>query len=253
VAAAVGLALVRPTWRRPGVARGRVAGYVLAGMAAAALLGPGLVLVLLGCGALELALRAGLPRGAAALHPAALLAASASTAGLAWTALKVGALSYGGGFVIVPLMQDDAIDRHGWMTEREFLDAVALGQITPGPVLHTVAAVGYAAAGVGGALLAAAIAFAPSFAFVLAGAGRFDRLLADARVRAFIDGAAPAALGAILGSAVPLALLLSEPWQAALLGVAMAALLVARRGVVEALLGAGVAGAALVLLGAPVP
>ena len=80
---------------------------------------------------------------------------------LAWTALKVGALSYGGGFVIIPLMQGDAVDAHGWMTDAEFANAVAYGQLTPGPVVHTVAIVGWAAAGLGGALLAAGVAFAP--------------------------------------------------------------------------------------------
>ena len=92
------------------------------------------------------------------------------------------------------------------MTGGQFLNAVALGQITPGPVVQTVAAVGYAAAGLGGGLLAAVVAFAPSFAFVLAGAPRFGRLRGDARARAFLAGAGPAAIGAILGSAVPLAL-----------------------------------------------
>ena len=123
----------------------------------------------------------------------------------AWVALKVGALSYGGGFVIVPLMQADAVDRYHWMTDAQFLNAVALGQVTPGPVVHTVAAVGYGAAGLGGGLLAAAVAFAPSFAFVLAGGRRFDGAAHDQRARAFLDGAGPAAIGAILGSAIPLA------------------------------------------------
>ena len=109
------------------------------------------------------------------------------------------ALSYGGGFVIIPLMQADAVERYGWMTDTEFLNAVALGQVTPGPVTHTVAAVGYAAAGVPGAVVAAFVAFAPSFAFVLVGARNFDRFLANADVRRFFDGAGPAAIGAILG------------------------------------------------------
>ena len=69
-------------------------------------------------------------------------------------ALKVGALSYGGGFVIIPLMRADAVDQHHWMTDAQFLNAVALGQITPGPVVQTIAVVGYAAAGIGGGLLA---------------------------------------------------------------------------------------------------
>src|SRR5207342_1427002 len=112
--------------------------------------------------------------------PASLLPlATASSGGLlalSWVALKVGALSYGGGFVIVPLMQGDAVHRYHWMTNPQFLNAVALGQVTPGPVTHTVAVVGYAAAGIGGALLAAFIAFLPSFSFVLFGARHFDQL-----------------------------------------------------------------------------
>ena len=72
---------------------------------------------------------------------------AAALPALAWTAFKVGALSYGGGFVIIPLMQADAVDTYGWMTQGEFADAVAFGQLTPGPVVQTVAMVGWAAAG----------------------------------------------------------------------------------------------------------
>src|ERR687898_789699 len=68
---------------------------------------------------------------------------------LIWLAAKVGALSYGGGYVIIPLMYGDAVEAHGWMSEQAFANAVAYGQITPGPVTHTVALVGYAAGGVG--------------------------------------------------------------------------------------------------------
>ncbi len=118
---------------------------------------------------------------------------------------------------------------------------------------HTVAVVGYAAAGVGGALLAATIAFLPSFAFVLLGARHFDRLRGNAGVLAFLDGAGPAAIGAIVGSAVPLALALSEPWQAAVLAAAALALLVARRSVVTVLLSAGAVGAVAGLAGAGIP
>jgi chromate transporter len=139
------------------------------------------------------------------------------------------------------------------MTDPQFLNAVALGQVTPGPVTHTVAVVGYAAAGAGGALLAAGVAFLPSFAFVLLGARHFDRLRANASVLAFLDGAGPAAIGAIIGSAVPLALALSEPWQAAVLAAAALALLVARRGVVTVLLAAGAIGTLVGLAGAGLP
>ena len=263
VAVDAGLRLAGPAWWRSGIGDRRVlAAYGLVGALAAATVGPWLVVLLLACGVIEVVRRRAFPRlpgrGSLRLHPAGLLAAVGATVAtgglgaLAWTSLKVGALAYGGGFVIVPLMQGDAVDRYGWMTDGQFLNAVALGQVTPGPVTHTVAAVGYSAAGVGGALFAAAIAFAPSFAFVLLGAEHFDRLLADRTARAFIDGAAPAAIGAILGSAIPLAQALSEGWQVAVLAGA-AVLLVLRRGVVTTLVLAGAAGALAAVLGAPLP
>jgi chromate transporter len=120
-------------------------------------------------------------------------------------------------------------------------------------VTHTVAVVGYAAAGVGGALLAAFVAFLPSFSFVLLGARHFDRLRSNPRVLAFLDGAGPAAIGAILGSAVPLAGAMSERWQAAVLATAALALLVARRGIVTVLLAAGAVGVVAGLAGAGLP
>lgn len=261
VALRAGLDLVPGSVRgKAGAARVRWAAYALAGAAAAIVAGAWLVAVLLACGIAELAIRraggAG-PRVALsaawpALPLAAVLAGSTWSA-LAWTAFKVGALSYGGGFVIIPLMQADAVEAYGWMTDAEFLNAVALGQVTPGPVIHTVAVVGYAAAGLGGALLAALVAFAPSFAFILLGADRFDRLRADVRARAFLDGAGPAAIGAILGVSVPLALALQERWQLAVLAAALLALFALRRGVVATLLGAGLIGATLALLGAQLP
>jgi chromate transporter len=247
VAVQAGVGLLAPSWRRTPT-RARWTVYAALGALATATVGAWVVLVLFACGAFEVS------RRRIGVHAWPLLAAApAPLGGLAWVALKVGALSYGGGFVIVPLMQSDAVDRYRWMTAEQFLNAVALGQVTPGPVTHTVAAVGYAAAGIGGALLAAAVAFAPSFAFVLLGAPRFDRLRAQPDARAFLDGAGPAAIGAILGSAFTLARALSEPWQAAVLAAAAVALLALRRGVVETLLAAGAAGALLVLAGAPAP
>jgi chromate transporter len=258
VAVQAGLGLLPASLRRSGAAaRWRWGLYLVAGGLSAALLGPWLVLVLLGCGAVETTVRLGLPARAAGLNGLPVLVLAAASSGglgaLAWTALKVGALSYGGGFVIIPLMQGDAVDAYGWMTDAEFLNAVALGQVTPGPVVHTVAAVGYAAAGVGGGLLAATVAFAPSFSFVLLGGGRFERLRGNDKARGFLDGAGPAAIGAILGSAVTLAAALHEGWQFGLLAAAAVALLIVRRGVVETLVGAGAVGVILALAGAPVP
>src|SRR5664279_4259140 len=150
-------------------------------------------------------------------------------------------------------MQSDAVHRYHWMTNSQFLNAVALGQITPGPVTQTVAVVGYAAAGVGGALLAAVVAFSPSFLFIVVGAHHFDRLRSNETARAFLRGAGPAAIGAILGSAIPLAAALSEAWQYAVLALAAVLLFVARRGVVTTLLAAGALGIAVALADGPLP
>jgi chromate transporter len=232
--------------------------YLAAGVIAAATLGPWLVLVLLACGAIEIAAR--LPRDSArpaAVAPISLAASGVIAAGglasLIWVAFKIGALSYGGGFVIIPLMQADAVSHYHWMTGGQFLNAVALGQITPGPVVQTVAVVGYAAAGVLGGVLAAAVAFSPSFAFILLGAGQFDRLRGNQAARAFLDGAGPAAIGAILGSAIPLARALTEPWQYAILAGAAVLLLALRRGVILTLLLAAAAGVILAAAGAALP
>jgi chromate transporter len=258
VAVRVGGDVALPIWRRA-VGRAmhlRIAAYALAGAAAAATAGPWLVLVLLACGALELIWRGGLRDARTAVFHWPLLA-TATTSGdigaLSWTAFKVGALAFGGGFVIVPLMEADAVGHHHWMTHAQFLNAVALGQITPGPVTQTVAAVGYAAGGLGAGLLAALIAFAPSFCFILIGAQRFERLLHDERVIAFLAGAAPAAAGAIVGAAIPLTRALGEDWQYPLLGAAAVALILLRRGVVTTLLLAGLVGTLAALLGAPLP
>jgi len=252
VAVRAAVDLMGPSWRAAQARRARWAAYVAAGAASAVVVGPWLVLVLLACGVLELAIR----RGRDAAGALAVLAAAPAIGGwgaLAWTAFKVGGLSYGGGFVIVPLMQADAVSHYHWMTAAEFLEAVALGQITPGPVVQTVAVVGYAAFGVAGGLAAAAIAFSPSFVLVLVGRERFDRIRTDLNARAFLEGAGPAAIGAILGAAVPLAGALSEPWQDAVLAAAAVALLLLRRSVVLVLVGAAAVGLVVMWAGATIP
>jgi chromate transporter len=257
VAVRAGLGVAVPIWRRTTDAqRPRILLYALAGAIAAATAGRWLVLVLLACGAIELTWQRQLAGGGMSFHAWPLLAAVAEPGGtgaLVWTALKVGALTFGGGFVIVPLMQSDAVGTYHWMTHGQFLNAVALGQVTPGPITQTVAAVGYAAGGFPSALLAAFVAFLPSFSFILFGAARFERLLLNERVTAFLAGAAPAAAGAIIGSAIPLAGALSETWQYIVLAAAAIALLALRRSIVLTLLTAGTIGAVAALLGAPIP
>jgi chromate transporter len=259
VAVAAALGLAPASWARIGTsAAERTRWIIYAGVAVVtvATVGAYVVIVLVACGLVEIVARRALPRSSTRLPSlaAAPVVATLATAGgaLAWVAFKVGALSYGGGFVIIPLMQADAVDRYHWMTDSQFLSAVALGQITPGPVVQTVSVVGYAAAGVAGAVLAAVVAFAPSFVFVLGGGRYFDRLRADEAVRAFLTGAGPAAIGAIAGSSITLALALSEPWQIAVLAIAVVWFVVVRQNVAVGLVAAGVIGVLAALAGAPV-
>jgi len=253
--------LVRPSYERVREShprRVRWIAYLAAGTAAAALIGPYLVLLLLACAAIELSLQRR-PWVAAVVEPASFgmlvlaVVAPGGIGALVWTAFKVGALSFGGGFVIIPLMQGDAVHVYHWMTNAEFLNAVALGQITPGPVVATVAAVGYSAHGLTGGALAALVAFSPSFSFILLGGRRFERLRQNPNARAFLDGAGPAAIGAILGAAITLAAALHQAWQFGLLAAATLALLTLKRGVVQTLLIAATIGVIVALAGAPLP
>ncbi len=257
VALGAAISLIPASWRRSAgvkLAHARWLLYIAAGAASAATIGPYLVLVLFGCGFLETAVRAvgrpGRTVGAFAFLPAAATTAVTGGIGaLAWVALKVGALSYGGGFVIIPLMQNDAVNHYHWMTAGQFLTAVALGQITPGPVVQTVSVVGYAAAGLLGAAVAAVIAFAPSFVFVIAGGRYFDRIRRNTAVKDFLDGAGPAAIGAIAGAAVPLALSLAHLWQVGMLVASAVWIVLLRRNLVLGLLAAAVIGVVVALAG----
>ena len=253
--------LLPTSWTRAGKERarqGRWVAYILLGGVATATVGPYLVVVLVLCGLVEVLIHSrrslsdGSPAAAILLATAGHAVVVGGLGALAWVAFKVGALSYGGGFVIVPLMQHDAVTTYHWMTGGQFLSAVALGQVTPGPVVQTVAVVGYAAGGVGAGLLAALVAFAPSFFFVLVGAPRFGQVRANPSVQAFFSGAGPAAIGAIAGSAVSLGLALQHLWQIPVLGGALLWLFAFRRGVVSALVLAGVIGVVLSLAGVSV-
>jgi chromate transporter len=260
VALNAAIGLVPSSWRRAGLRlprRVRWVLFALLGAASAATFGPFLVLVLLACGGVEvvLALRDHRPSTMNGILPFVMLVAIGAVGGagaLVWVAFKVGALSYGGGFVIIPLMQTDAVTHYHWMTSAQFLNAVALGQITPGPVVQTVAVVGYAAAGIGGALLGAAVAFAPSFIFVIGGGRYFDALRQNRYVQAFFSGAGPASIGAIAGSALPLGLALAHLWQVGILAVALIWIVALRRGVALTLVTVGALGSVAALVGLPI-
>jgi chromate transporter len=134
----------------------------------------------------------------AGLHgPAAL--------GTLWTILlyfaEAGAFVFGSGLAIVPFLYGGVVDHFHWLTERQFLDAVAVAMITPGPVVITVAFIGYLVAGPIGATLAAIGVFLPCYLFVIIPANYFRRSAQNRQVKAFVDGVTAAATGAIAGAA----------------------------------------------------
>jgi chromate transporter len=150
-------------------------------------------------------------------------------------------------------MQHDTVVVHHWMTGVQFTNAVALGQITPGPVVQTVAVVGFAAAGYVGALVATFVAFTPSLLFVIVGGRYFARLRANARAQQFLTGAGASSIGAIAGSALALAAPVHHLWLAGLALLSLLWLVGLRRSTLSALMGAAVLGVLGALVGFPLP
>jgi chromate transporter len=117
---------------------------------------------------------------------------------------EAGAFVFGSGLAIVPFLHGGVVEHHGWLTERQFLDAVAVAMITPGPVVITVAFIGFLVAGPLGASAAALGVFLPCYLFVVIPAPYFHRVAGNRSIKAFVDGVSAAAAGAIGGAAVVL-------------------------------------------------
>ena len=124
---------------------------------------------------------------------------------LSWIFLKAGAFVYGGGYVIIPFVQQEVVERLHWMRVEVFVDGISLSQITPGPIVNVSAFVGYQVAGVSGAALAAFSVFLPAFIFIMGAAAAMERVRQSTKVQAFLKGINAAVVGGILGATVPLA------------------------------------------------
>jgi chromate transporter len=139
--------------------------------------------------------------------------------------LKAGSLTFGSGLVIVPFLEQGLVQQYGWLDQRQFLIAVAIGMISPGPVVITATFVGYLVAGFWGSLVATIGIFLPSFILVLVAAPFLARHRSNPNVQGFVKGAYAAAIGTILGACILLGRIAIGDWLTALIGVASLAVL----------------------------
>jgi chromate transporter len=139
--------------------------------------------------------------------------------------LKAGSLTFGSGLVIVPFLEQGLVQQFGWLDQRQFLIAVAIGMISPGPVVITATFVGYLVAGFWGALASTVGIFFPSFLFVLIAAPLLARHRANPNVQGFVKGAYAAAIGTILGACILLGKIAIGDWLTALIGIVSLAIL----------------------------
>ena len=157
--------------------------------------------------------------------------------------LKVGAFTIGGGLTMIAFIQDQVVGQFGWLTPREFVDGLALGQLTPGPVLMIAAYVGYKLAGIGGAIVAASAAFLPSFVIMLAILPVLDHVRQMAWVKATMKGMAPAVIGVLAVSLIRLSpAAVPDPFALLILIGTIAATLALRVGAFKVMIGGAVLG-----------
>jgi chromate transporter len=139
--------------------------------------------------------------------------------------LKAGSLTFGSGLVIVPFLEQGLVQQYGWLDERQFLIAVAIGMISPGPVVITATFVGYLVAGFWGSLVSTVGIFLPSFLLVLIAAPLLARHRGNSNVQGFVKGAYAAAIGTILGACVLLGRIAIGDWLTIVIGLASLAVL----------------------------
>lgn len=177
------------------------------GTVAAYFMGLNEILVLLVAGVLVMVIQNTLPRGSnwmGSFAPVTLLSTPVTGLSLGWTGvflffLKIGCVLYGSGYVLLAFLQRDLVEQHHWLTSQQLLDAVAIGQITPGPVLTTATFVGYLLAGNGGAIAATIGIFLPAFLLVGLVNPWVPKLRKSPWAGSFLDGVNAASLGLMIG------------------------------------------------------
>jgi chromate transporter len=125
---------------------------------------------------------------------------------LAWFFIKAGAFVFGSGLAIVPFLHAGVVTEHGWLTENQFVDAVAVAMITPGPVVITVGFIGYLVSGFTGASIAALGVFLPCYLFTVIPAPYFKKISQNKSIKAFVDGITAGVIGALVGAVIVIAI-----------------------------------------------
>ncbi len=121
---------------------------------------------------------------------------------LVWVFAKIGAVVFGGGFVMIPFIQREVVQHYGWLTQQQFVDAIALGQITPGPILISATFIGYKVQGLTGAVVATLAVFLPSFLMTALAAHQLSRLRRNPRIAGFLRGVMPAVVAILVMAAI---------------------------------------------------
>jgi chromate transporter len=140
--------------------------------------------------------------------------------------LRMGAITFGGGFVMIPLIESEVVNNHHWLDHQEFADATALGQITPGPVLITATFIGYKVAGTLGALVATLSIFLPSFLMTVAAGSSLRRFRSNELVQSFLRGVTPAVVGLLVAAALSIGRAGIHSWIGLSIAVAAIAVLI---------------------------
>jgi chromate transporter len=159
----------------------------------------------------------------------AVTAASVSLTSIGLSFLKIGSVLFGSGYVLVAFLRADLVERLGWLTERQLLDAIAIGQVTPGPLFTTATFIGYLLQGIPGAVVATIAIFLPGFVFVAITGRLLPALDRSAAATHFVGGVVAASIGLMAAVAIALAPdALATPWQIAMCAVALGLLLFSR-------------------------
>jgi chromate transporter len=206
-----------------GLGRAAMKGLLLVAVALGALglylVGANEIAILFGGGLLVLLVRGFLPRagsqvgglvvpawwGPGVAAQLAGVAAGYSPSVLFWTFVKIGSVLYGSGYVLLAFLRADFVDRLGWLTDQQLIDAVAIGQFTPGPVFTTATFIGYLVGGLPGGLLATLGIFLPAFFFVALSGPLVPKMRGEPRVAALLDGVNAASIGLMAAVGLELA------------------------------------------------